>query len=87
VEPRLVKASRIYFSVGEELKVTFSSSEMIGENKSRISFSIAGLEEVKRLEKWEIKLPPTSSLEDTQTPDSSFRKFTALALLLIRVDK
>jgi hypothetical protein len=86
VEPRLVKASKISFSAGEELKVMFSSSEMTGEKRSSNSCSISELEEEKRLEKWEMKFPPISSLEDTQTPVSNFKKLTALALLLIKVE-
>jgi hypothetical protein len=86
VEPRLVKASKISASSGIEHKMTFSSIEITGENKSNVSVSIVGFEEVKRFEKWEMKLPPMSSLEDTQIPESNFRKFNAFALILIRVE-
>jgi hypothetical protein len=33
-----------------------------------------------------MRLPPISPLEDTQVLESNFRKFTAFALLLIRVE-
>ena len=86
MEPRLDRASKISFLVGGVLKVMFSSSEMTGEKRSSNSYSIRGLEEVKRLEKWEMKFPPISSFEDTQKPVSNFKKLTALALLLIKVE-
>ena len=41
---------------------------------------------MKGLVKWEIKFPPIVALEDTQTLEFNFRKFTALALLLIKVE-
>ena len=53
---------------------------MTGEKRSSIFYSIRGFEEVKRLEKWEMKFPPISSLEDTQSPESNFKKCTAFAL-------
>ena len=43
-------------------------------------------EEVKRLEKWAMKFPPIYALEETQSLESSLRKFTALDRLLIRVE-
>ena len=42
---------------------------------------------VKMFEKCAVKLSPISVLDDTQTPESSLRKFTALDLLLINVER
>jgi hypothetical protein len=86
MEPRLFKASKIYSLDGIEHRKIFSSSIIIGVNKSSISASIGEFEEVNRLAKCEVKEPPILFLEDTQTPESSLRKLIALALLLIRVE-
>ena len=59
---------------------------MIGENKSSNLASIGEFKEVKRLEKWAVKFLPIYALEETQSLESSLRKFTALDLLLIRVE-
>ena len=48
-----------------ELKITFSSLEIIGEKRSNISVSIGGFEEENMVVKWEDKFPPISALEDT----------------------
>ena len=101
MESRLDKASKISFSARRVLKVMFSSFEMTGEKISSISCSIRGLEEVKRLEKWEMKFPPISSLEDTQTvtphpndtqycpllapPNQTFQEVTHLGTTLAEV--
>jgi hypothetical protein len=69
-----------------EHKETFSSSVMIGDNKSNISRSMRRLEEENKVEKWAEKVPPIATLEDTQSPEFNLRKFTASDFLLIRVE-
>ena len=68
VEPRQFRALKISSSYGIEHRKTFSSSVMIGVNKSSISASIGEFEEVNRLAKCEVKEPPIFALEDTQIP-------------------